>query len=168
MHFRVVSGAGPCFLSGRRSRAALGYGTTVDTFGRHLLVEYHGCDPACLDDLDRVRQLLYDAASAARVRVVAEAFHRYRPQGVTGVVVIEESHLAVHTWPETGYAAVDFYTCGDGWPEAAREVIGAGFRASRADSLMVHRGTPRRPSLEIGSERPSTPDAGARPLEQKL
>ena len=112
----------------------------VGTRAKHLLVEYHGCDRAVLDDLEAVKALMRKGAEAARATVVAEVFHPYRPCGITGVIVIEESHFAVHTWPECGYAAVDFYTCGDCEPELADAVLRAGFRAERSEVLLVHRG----------------------------
>ena len=56
---------------------------------------------------------MVDAAREANAEVLKVAFHRFQPHGVSGVVVIAESHLSIHTWPESGYAAVDFYTCGD-------------------------------------------------------
>ena len=97
---------------------------------------------------------MVSAAEAAGATVVAEVFHDYRPQGVTGVVVIEESHLALHTWPECGYAAIDFYTCGDCRPEAAVEVLREGLRAVECEQVVVRRGL-RRPggSLEVQSRR---------------
>jgi S-adenosylmethionine decarboxylase len=112
----------------------------VGTLAKHLLVEYHGCDPAVLGDLEAVRQLMREAALAAGATPVAEVFHPYRPQGITGVIVIEESHFSVHTWPECGYVAVDFYTCGQCVPERADQVLRAGFRAERAEVLLVRRG----------------------------
>lgn len=57
--------------------------------------------------------MMVSAAKRANAEVMELAFHRFSPQGVSGVVVIAESHLSIHTWPETGYAAMDFYTCGD-------------------------------------------------------
>jgi S-adenosylmethionine decarboxylase proenzyme len=93
-----------------------------------------------LNDLDAVRTVMRRAARAAGATVVAEVFHPYRPQGVTGVLVIEESHFSVHTWPECGYAAVDFYTCGECRPERADEVLREGLRAERAEVLLVRRG----------------------------
>jgi S-adenosylmethionine decarboxylase len=57
--------------------------------------------------------MMQNAARAANATIIETAFHRFQPQGVSGVVVIQESHLSIHTWPETGYAAMDFYTCGD-------------------------------------------------------
>lgn len=115
-------------------------GAVVGTRAKHLLIEYHGCDCSVLNDLDAVRALMRRAAEAAGATVVAEVFHPYRPHGITGVIVIEESHFSVHTWPECGYAAVDFYTCGDCVPERADAVLREGLRAERAETLLVHRG----------------------------
>jgi len=112
----------------------------LETFATHLLVELDGCEKSVLDDEARVRALMTQAALAAGATVVAEVFHRYSPQGVTGVVVIEESHLSVHTWPECGYAAVDFYTCGKCRPERAVEVLREGFLAERIEIVTVSRG----------------------------
>jgi S-adenosylmethionine decarboxylase proenzyme len=112
----------------------------VDTFARHLLVELEGCDRAVLNDEESVRALMRRAAEAAGASVVSETFHRYRPQGITGVVVIEESHFSVHTWPECGYAAIDFYTCGECAPERAAEVLREGFGAQRVETMLVERG----------------------------
>jgi S-adenosylmethionine decarboxylase len=112
----------------------------LDTFARHLLVELDGCDRALLDDQEALRGLMRRAAEAAGARVVADVFHRFAPQGVTGVVVIEESHFSLHTWPECGYAAVDFYTCGECEPEAAVEVLRDGLGARSCEQVVVHRG----------------------------
>jgi S-adenosylmethionine decarboxylase len=93
-----------------------------------------------LDDLKRIQALMNDAAIAARANIVASVFQPFVPQGVTGVVVVEESHLSIHTWPEYGYAAVDFYTCGDSMPELAHEVIAAGLKAQYSELMHVERG----------------------------
>ena len=112
----------------------------MDTSAQHLLSEFHDCDRELLDNEPELRLLMIQAAEAAGATVVAEVFHRYRPQGVTGVVVIEESHLSLHTWPEAGYAAVDFYTCGGCDPQAAQELLARGLGAGRVESLGVLRG----------------------------
>jgi S-adenosylmethionine decarboxylase proenzyme len=118
--------------------------------GRHLLAEYHGCDREILNDREQVERLLRAAAEAARATVVGAVFHRFSPQGVSGVVVIEESHLSVHTWPEHGYAAVDFFTCGECTPEKAHEVIERGLRATRSETMLVNRGLLGAPrSMEV-------------------
>lgn len=112
----------------------------MNTFARHLLVELHGCDPGILNDRDALASCMRRAAEAAGARVVAEVFHPYSPHGVTGVIVIEESHFSVHTWPEAGYAALDFYTCGDIAPAKAAEILERGLRAKKMELLEVHRG----------------------------
>lgn len=113
----------------------------MNTRGRHLLVEYTGCDPLVLDDLRGIEALMRDAAIAARTTIVASVFQPFQPRGVTGVVVVEESHLSIHTWPEHGYAAVDFFTCGDSSPERAHEVLAAGLKARAAEIMHVERGS---------------------------
>jgi S-adenosylmethionine decarboxylase len=112
----------------------------LNTRGRHLLVEYTGCDYSVLDDLKRIEALMNEAARAARTTIVASVFQPFEPQGVTGVVVVEESHLSIHTWPEHGYAAVDFFTCGDSLPERAHEVLCLGLKAQYSEVMYVDRG----------------------------
>lgn len=112
----------------------------MDTLGRHLLVEYEGCDPDTLNDESAIRGLMRQAAKAAGATEVAVVFHRFSPQGVSGVVVVAESHLSIHTWPEHGYAAVDFYTCGDCEPERAHAVLLQGLAATSAEVMHVDRG----------------------------
>lgn len=84
----------------------------VNTLGRHLLAEFYGCTDASLDDVDRMRSHLLAAAEIVGATVVGEVFHRYCPQGVSGTLLIAESHLSVHSWPEARYVAVDIFTCG--------------------------------------------------------
>lgn len=122
----------------------------MDTRGRHLLVEYHGCNRAILDDIAAIEALMKVAAKAAGTTIVKSVFHPFAPQGVSGVVVIEESHLSIHTWPEHGYAAVDFFTCGEGAPELAHEVLRGGLEATRAEVLVIERGLyPEVPAMRI-------------------
>lgn len=124
----------------------------MNTFGKHLLAEYHGCDLATLNDASRIEQMMRGAAEAAQATVVGTTFHRFAPYGVSGVVVLAESHLSIHTWPEARYAAVDMYTCGECLPERAHELMRAALGAERAEVMTVHRGTyPPGPSLRIDS-----------------
>lgn len=111
-----------------------------DTRGSHLLIEYHGCDAAILNDVPRIESLMLRAALAAGATVVTSTFHPFAPQGVSGVVVVKESHLSIHTWPEYGYAAVDIYTCGDCPMQLAHALLRDGLSATRAEQLTVHRG----------------------------
>ena len=97
--------------------------------GRHLIVEYADCDQTILNDLEMLEKFMNESVRKAGATIVSSKFHRYNPQGVSGVVVIAwsdtcraycsrvvviaESHISIHTWPEYGYAAVDFFTCGE-------------------------------------------------------
>jgi S-adenosylmethionine decarboxylase len=80
--------------------------------GLHVLAELYGCTWETLDDLTKVKEIMVNAALTAGAEVRECVFHKFSPQGVSGVVVISESHLTIHTWPEFGYAAVDVFTCG--------------------------------------------------------
>jgi S-adenosylmethionine decarboxylase len=113
----------------------------VNALGRHLLVELYDCDVAVIDNLDMVKRVVLEAARLARATVVDVVFHAFSPFGISGVVVIAESHLSVHTWPEYGYAAVDVFTCSDGLQvaEAIRYLIGR-FAAQRTSIVEVQRG----------------------------
>jgi len=112
----------------------------LNTSGRHLLVEYIGCDFDVLNDADQIETLMKAAAIAAKTNIVFSKFKPFQPQGVSGVVVVEESHLSIHTWPEYGYAAIDFFTCGEGDPKDAHEVLKRGLRAQHFEMIFVERG----------------------------
>jgi S-adenosylmethionine decarboxylase len=112
----------------------------VDTTSQHLLCEYWGCDCALLDDRAALEQLLRRAAEAAGATVVSVAFHRLSPQGVSGVVVLEESHFCIHTWPERGYAAADFFTCGSCQPERGHQVLAQALGAREVEVMDLGRG----------------------------
>jgi len=84
----------------------------LNALGTHLLLELRDCDPQLLDDLTYIHEVMVSTAVEVGATIVGEAFHKFSPWGVTGVVAISESHLCVHTWPEHRYAAVDIFTCG--------------------------------------------------------
>lgn len=88
--------------------------------GCHILLELSGCPAPLLDDVAAVERELVQAAREAGARVVNAVFHAFAPQGISGVVVIAESHVTIHTWPEHGYAAIDIFTCGE--PDLARRI----------------------------------------------
>ena len=122
----------------------------MNTLGRHLLAEYYGCNRALLNDERALSNLLTRAADAAGVKVVGSIEHSFSPVGVTCVVAIEESHLSLHTWPEEGYAAADFFTCGDGEPSRAHQVLERGLGADKVELLLMERGRKdRRRSIVI-------------------
>jgi len=85
----------------------------MDTLGRHILAEYYGCDTNILNNLKQLEQYMQEAVLRSGATIIDSTFHQFNPHGVSGVIVIAESHMAMHTWPEYGYAAVDFFTCGE-------------------------------------------------------
>lgn len=85
----------------------------MNALGRHLLIELKDCNTEVLNDLDFLKRCLHDAADQIGATVVNECFYEFSPHGISGVLVISESHLCIHTWPEHSYAAIDIFTCGD-------------------------------------------------------
>lgn len=83
------------------------------TLGYHVIAEYERCDREKIDDEIYVEKHMKKAAELAGATIVKTVFHKFAPQGVSGVVVIQESHFAIHTWPEHDYAAIDMFTCTD-------------------------------------------------------
>lgn len=81
--------------------------------GHHILAEMYGCEAEVLNSRHLIESIMVESALEAGAEVREVAFHKFSPQGVSGVVVISESHLTIHTWPELGYAAVDVFTCGE-------------------------------------------------------
>ena len=89
----------------------------------HVVADYHVTDRALLERADPLRQLLVEAAEAAGMTVLASPCHQFEPSGATVVLLLAQSHLAIHTWVEKGLACVDLMTCGDTDPEAVLSAI---------------------------------------------
>lgn len=85
----------------------------MNALGRHILAEYYSCDTTVLNSIELLEKCMQSAVRASGATIIDSTFHKFSPHGVSGVIVIAESHMAIHTWPEYGYAAVDFFTCGD-------------------------------------------------------
>jgi len=112
-----------------------------DRLGRHLLVDFYDCDSTLLDDVASLERILVESAVMANSTVIKSVFHHYSPIGVSGVVVIAESNLTIHTWPEYGYAAIDVFTCGDEIdPWKAYEFLKSALGAGRFEAREVMRG----------------------------
>ena len=109
--------------------------------GRHVLAEFFECDPNVLNNPTLVEQYMLEAALECGATVVQKCFHLFNPHGVSGVVIISESHLAIHTWPELGYAAVDLFTCGEQCdPKVAYEFLKKRFNSKDASYSQLNRG----------------------------
>jgi len=114
-----------------------------DTVGKHCILELYGCDSARLDDEAFLRDTITAAAKRAGATLLNLITHAFEPQGVTGLALLAESHISIHTWPESGYAAVDVFTCGDHtMPERACAVLAAELGASEHKLTSFRRETP--------------------------
>jgi S-adenosylmethionine decarboxylase len=129
-------------LSGNFSgRKKTGRRERVQALGRHLLLELFDCDAEALNSLDVVKASMVEAAKRAQATIVDVVFHEFNPFGISGVVVIAESHLAIHTWPEYRYAAVDVFSCGEVLqPQVAADYLVEQFGACRASVVELQRG----------------------------
>lgn len=113
----------------------------MNALGRHILAEFFNCDREILNKSSEVEFFMKKAALACGATIVNSVFHTFNPHGVSGVVVIAESHLAIHTWPEYGYAAVDVFTCGNLVnPEKAIQSIQNSLKADTMESKEFIRG----------------------------
>ncbi|PCJ38409.1 MAG: adenosylmethionine decarboxylase [Cellvibrionales bacterium] len=113
--------------------------------GQHLLIECHG-QHANLDS-KALAALLCEAAAAGGATVLFQHFHKFGDQGgVTGVLILAESHITVHTWPEYAYAAFDIFMCGEARPRDAAAVIAARFPAAQVEIKAVDRASPAHPT----------------------
>ncbi len=113
----------------------------MNGLGRHLLLELREADPKKLNDVEGLKKTLLRAAEEAGTTIIDYTFRKFSPYGVSGVVVIAESHLSIHTWPEYGYAAVDIFTCGDSLqPEKAVAIIVEETKSKNPFVIEVKRG----------------------------
>jgi len=113
----------------------------LNALGRHLLLELFDCDSESINNLEAVKSSLIEAAKRAQATIVDVVFHEFNPFGISGVVVIAESHLSIHTWPEYRYAAVDVFSCGEVLqPEIAVNYLVEQFGAERASVVEMQRG----------------------------
>ena len=109
--------------------------------GIHALLDLYDCDAALLADVAALQALLQRAADAAGATTLAAHFHHFGDgMGDTGVLLLAESHISIHTWPEHRFAALDVFLCGDGQLERARALLCEGLRAGRADWREFSRG----------------------------
>ena len=114
----------------------------MNALGRHILVEFNGCCPEILNDVAVIESAMVEAARKAGATVIQSSFHHFSPFGVSGVVVIQESHLAIHTWPEYQYAAVDLFTCGETVdPWVSFDHLKTAFKAANHSSIEMYRGS---------------------------
>lgn len=111
----------------------------IKVLGTHLLVELDDCSESKLDNCDYIEKLMVHAAIESGATVLGSQFHKFEPQGVSGVVVLAESHISIHTWPEYKYASCDFFTCGDRvdpYVAAIELTVGLESRSTRTQKIL--------------------------------
>jgi S-adenosylmethionine decarboxylase proenzyme len=112
--------------------------------GKHVLVEYFGCDVGALSDREELRRLMLEATRLSGATIVTDVFHEFNPYGLSGVVVIAESHVAIHTWPEHACASLDVFTCGEKMdPYAIKDYLEKALHARETLVSELERGLPR-------------------------
>lgn len=113
----------------------------VKRLGVHIIFELYGCDPDTLKDKNYVEEVMLRAARESNAHAIGSFFHQFKPHGVSGVIIIEESHLSIHTWPEHGYAAIDFFYCSDNVkPLKAMKVFSESFKPRAIEKQVIDRG----------------------------
>ena len=117
--------------------------SSTKNVGKHLILELYDCDHCKLDDEAFVRTTLGIAAKLAGATLINLITHRFEPQGVTGLALLAESHISIHTWPEIGYAAIDVFTCGNHtMPEEACKELEKEFSAQKSILQNIQRKIP--------------------------
>lgn len=113
----------------------------MEALGKQILVEFYDCESAHINDVEYIEEAMLGATKAAHATIISHNFHKFSPYGVSGVVVIAESHVAIHTWPEYNYAAVDIFTCGDTIdPWIIQEYLKDAFSSQNVSSMEMKRG----------------------------
>ncbi|MBN1531521.1 MAG: adenosylmethionine decarboxylase [Spirochaetes bacterium] len=110
------------------------------SLGVQYIADFHGCDAALIDDAGYLEKTMRDTAARAGARVVESFFHQFTPHGISGVLIIAESHFTIHCWPEHRYAAVDFFSCSEVDAVAALRYLGERIGASGRTISSLRRG----------------------------
>ena len=113
----------------------------MEALGKHILAEFYNCDAAAINDEIAIEELFLKTAKDSGATIINWNFHKFSPHGVSGVVVISESHLTIHTWPEFGYCAVDVFTCGDRIDnKLCLKMLEVGLKAGGSSVVEMNRG----------------------------
>ncbi|GLH62557.1 adenosylmethionine decarboxylase [Parageobacillus sp. G301] len=112
----------------------------VNVEGKHVIIDAFECDSSLLNNVAHLEQLLTTAAQNAGMEILYSYFYQFNPQGITGMFILSTSHISIHTWPEEGYASLDFYTCGEQDPMDQVESLLKGLSSKRAMIYSISRG----------------------------
>ncbi|WP_448382921.1 adenosylmethionine decarboxylase [Desulfosoma sp.] len=122
----------------------------MKSLGKHLIVELYDCDFGLINDVSQVEKILVEAVAISKATIVQPVFHQFSPHGVSGVVVIAESHFTIHTWPEYGYCALDIFTCGELIDsDASLDYLKQAFKAGSLSVMEIKRGVLNLPAERL-------------------
>ena len=128
----------------------------MQALGKHVIAELYDCDKDIINDHEFIEEVMLRAVEVSGATVVRPVFHKFNPHGVSGVVVIAESHFSIHTWPEYGYCALDIFTCGD----LIDNYTALSFLKEQLKAKSVSVSEVKRGVLNLGVELKHKPDAG--------
>jgi spermidine synthase len=113
----------------------------LKALGKQIFIDLYHCNTALINDVEYIKKTMEAAAQKAHATIINSTFHHFSPHGVSGVVVIQESHLAIHTWPEHGFSAIDIFTCGETIDaQAAYEYLKSALEATHSTASEMQRG----------------------------
>ena len=122
----------------------------MKSLSKHILLELFDCNAKILNSKEKVSYILRRSAEIAKANIVGDFFHQFNPHGISGILVISESHFSIHTWPEYNYAAVDLFTCGDSLnTKGAIDFLKQSFQAQKTTILELKRGVLNLPPERI-------------------
>ena len=123
----------------------------MTALGKHLLLELKDCNTELLDDMEYLKGVLVEVARQIGATVIKDSFYQFSPQGISGVVIIAESHISIHTWPEYNFAAVDVFTCGDVIePRDAVKPLAEKLKAKSTSYIELKRGVLLETGISVG------------------
>ncbi len=112
----------------------------MESLGRHIIAELFDCNESFLNDLKKIEEVMMAAAQLSKATIIKPFFHQFSPYGISGVIVIAESHFTIHTWPEHAYAAVDVFTCGELDTQVALDHIKTALGSEKCSVFEIERG----------------------------
>ena len=111
------------------------------TFGRHVIADLSGCDSKIISDVSFIKAIMEEGVIRAGATIINSCFHLFSPSGVSGIILLSESHASTHTWPDKGYVSLDIYTCGSQvFPQIAIDYIAEKLKASFCHITSMERG----------------------------
>lgn len=122
--------------------------------GIHLIADFFECDKSVINSLEAVENIMIESVKISGAKIVEPFFHRFSPQGISGIIVVAESHFAIHTWPEHAAAAVDIFSCGEFDYMAALYFIRDGLKSGNSSLIRIPRNIQENSAEKISALNP--------------